>query len=126
LPTVTIEWLDITENALLTNMFFGVKHPLANYAKFYKDPINQRNLIYKENIEKVGVYCWFNNLNSKIYVGSGNPLYNRISDYYQKWYLESKSNLIIVKALKKYAMENFTLFILEYSNHEDLLKCEQK
>lgn len=83
--------------------------------KTYRDPLNQRNLICQENIGKIGVYAWYKNVNNKMYVGSGNPLYVRLCDYYQKWNMESKSNLYIVKALKKYTMENFTLFILEYS-----------
>ena len=94
--------------------------------KIYKDPLNQRNLIYKENKEKIGVYAWYNNINGKIYVGSGDPLYRRISDYYQQWYIESKANLYIVKAISKYNLANYTLFILDYSTKENLLECEQK
>lgn len=29
-----------------------------------------------------GVYAWENKINNKIYVGSGDPLYLRLSDYY--------------------------------------------
>jgi hypothetical protein len=94
--------------------------------KFYKDPLNQRRLIYKDNNSKIGIYAWYNNINGKVYVGSGDPLYTRLSDYYQKWYLESKSNLYIVRALSKYGMVNFSLFILEYSSSGNLLECEQK
>lgn len=94
--------------------------------KFYKDPLNQRRLIYKDNNSKIGIYAWYNNINGKVYVGSGDPLYTRLSDYYQKWYLESKSNLYIVRALSKYGMVNFSLFILEYSSSSNLLECEQK
>lgn len=61
-----------------------------------------------------------------MYVGSGDPLYLRISDYYQSWYLESKSNLYIVRSLNRYSMDNFYLHILEYSNSKNLIMCEQK
>lgn len=94
--------------------------------KIYIDPLNQRNLIRKENNGKIGIYSWVNKINGKFYIGSGNSLYLRISDYYQKWYLKSRTNLYIVKALSKYGMKNFNLVILEYSNSKDLLLCEQK
>ena len=61
-----------------------------------------------------------------MYVGSGDPLYLRISDYYQPWYLESRNNLYIVRSLNKYSMYNFNLHILEYSNSKNVIMCEQK
>ena len=61
-----------------------------------------------------------------MYVGSGDPLYLRISDYYQSWYLKSRNNLYIVRSLNKYSMKNFNLHILEYSDSENLIICEQK
>lgn len=61
-----------------------------------------------------------------MYVGSGNPLYLRISDYYQDWYLAFKSNLYIVRSLNKYSMNSFNLHILEYSDSENIIMCEQK
>lgn len=93
--------------------------------KTYNDPFNQRSLIRTENSGKIGVYSWYNNINGKLYVGSGDPLYLRISDYFQKWYLISRSNLYIVRALSKYGINNFSLFILEYTKEEDLISREQ-
>lgn len=72
------------------------------------------------------MYAWENKINNKIYIGSGDPLYLRLSDYYQHWYLESRNNLYIVRSLNKYSMKSFNLHILEYSNSEDVIKCEQK
>lgn len=51
--------------------------------KLYNHPLNQRDLIREENKDKVGVYAWVNQVNNKIYIGSGDPLYARISDYFQ-------------------------------------------
>jgi group I intron endonuclease len=68
----------------------------------------------------------YNNLNGKFYIGSGSSLYLRISDYFQKWYMESRSNLYIVRALSKDGLGNFTLYILEYTNKDKLIECEQK
>lgn len=63
----------------LLNLF-----PIFKYGvKSYNDPINSRDLIRAENNGKVGVYCWVNKVNGKLYIGSGDPLYLRISDYYQ-------------------------------------------
>jgi group I intron endonuclease len=94
--------------------------------KSYFDPINQREEIRKDNNSKIGVYAWENKINNKVYVGSGNPLYLRLSDYYQDWYLNNRNNLPIVRGLNKYSMLNFNLHILEYSNSYDVISCEQK
>lgn len=51
--------------------------------KTYDDPFNTRALIREDNKDKVGIYCWFNKVNGKFYIGSGDPLYARLSDYYQ-------------------------------------------
>nr|YP_009577876.1 GIY-YIG endonuclease [Cordyceps cicadae]QBG64865.1 GIY-YIG endonuclease [Cordyceps cicadae] len=53
-------------------------------------------------------------------------MYLRLSDYYQNWYLKNKNNLSITRALNKYSMLNFNLHILEYSNSDDVILCEQK
>lgn len=98
---------------------------LKKFIKFYNDPANQRNIIRKDNNGKVGVYAWVNNINNKVYIGSGDPLYTRLSDYYQPWYLISRSNLHIVRALNKYTMANFSLYILEYTNSDNIISCEQ-
>jgi hypothetical protein len=94
--------------------------------KIYTDPLNQRNLIRNDNDGKIGIYCWVNKINSKFYIGSGDSLYLRISDYYQNWYILYRSNVYIVKALSKYGMKNFSLVILEYSDSKNLILCEQK
>jgi hypothetical protein len=51
--------------------------------KVYNEPLNQRSLIRKDNNGLVGVYAWVNRVNHKIYVGSGDPLNVRLSDYFQ-------------------------------------------
>jgi len=83
-------------------------------------------LIREDNKNKVGVYAWVNKVNGKVYIGSGDPLYVRLSDYFQPWYLKARYNLYIVRALSKYSMANFSLAILEYTDSENLLSCEQK
>lgn len=79
-----------------------------------------------DNKGKTGVYAWENKTSKKLYIGSGNPLYTRISDYYQTWYLKEKTNLYIVRSLNKYTMNEFNLHILEYSDSDNVILCEQK
>lgn len=92
----------------------------------HENPLDSRELIRKDNKGKAGVYCWFNNINGKFYIGSGDLLYLRLSDYYQDWYYIARANVYIVRALYKYGIGNFTLVILEYTSLEDLIKCKQK
>lgn len=96
--------------------------------KTYENPATQesRELIRKDNKGKIGVYCWFNNVNGKFYIGSGDPLYVRLSDYYQDWYYLARISTYIVRALSKHGMDNFSLVILEYCTSDDLIYCEQK
>lgn len=130
---LNIRWLDLPSNdtlSLITSEML-IKQSLLlssslNLQKYYNDPINQRTLIRTENSGKLGIYAWENKINGKLYIGSGDPLYLRISDYYQKWYMDSRSNLYIVRALSKHGMTNFSLHILEYTNEENLIACEQK
>nr|YP_009722357.1 hypothetical protein [Morchella importuna]QGN66759.1 hypothetical protein [Morchella importuna] len=72
--------------------------PFSKYKKVYNYPLNQRDLIREENKDKVGVYAWLNKVNNKIYIGSGDPLYKRLSDYYQDWYLSSRPSLLVIRA----------------------------
>jgi len=72
------------------------------------------------------VYAWVNMVNGKFYIGSGDCLYLRLSDYYQNWYLLSRTSLYICRGLAKYGMSSFRLLILEYTNSENVISCEQK
>jgi len=56
----------------------------------YNDPLNQRDLILKDLVTKSGIYCWFNTLNCKFYIGSSVSLLNRVNDYYQDHYYRDK------------------------------------
>ncbi len=107
--------------------FSIITHPIFKYAiKVYKDPVNQRDLIRADNNKKTGIYSWINNINGKFYIGSGNSLYLRLSDYYQKWYLKSRTNLYIVRSISKYKMKNFTLVILKYTDSKNIIFYERE
>lgn len=111
---------------------YGKKHICKFGIKTYDDPLNSRApFLYTRGLlpspkGKVGVYCWFNKVNGKFYIGSGNPLYPRLSDYYQDWYYTSRANLYVVRALSKDSMFNFSLVILEYTTSDQLIACVQK
>lgn len=96
--------------------------------KTYKYPVKSRKFIRKEYKGKAGVYCWFNEVNGKFYIGSCDVLYSRFSDYYQDLKYLSRVSTYFVRALLKYGMINFSLVILEYTTKrsEDLIRCEQK
>jgi group I intron endonuclease len=108
------------------NSSINLKTIYSHGIKIYEDPLNQRNLIRDENNGKIGVYCWINKETGDFYIGSGDPLYVRISDYYQSWYYLSRSNTYIVRAIFKYGIRNFSLMILEYCESDNLIMCEQK
>jgi hypothetical protein len=51
--------------------------------KVYKYPLNEWRMIRSENKGKIGIYARVNIFYIKFYIGSDNPLYLRLSDYYQ-------------------------------------------
>jgi group I intron endonuclease len=59
-----------------------------------------------------GVYLWINKVNGKMYVGSSNNLYSRIS-YYLKG---TKVHGIIGQALLKYGLDEFVLVLFLFPN----------
>lgn len=70
---------------------------------------------------------WHNKISNKDYVGSSLNLYKRISRYFQPGYLNyiTQKDLPIIRALKKYGVENFVLVILDYTEKLTLHKSEQ-
>lgn len=95
-----------------------------NAVKTYENAYDLKNNIYKDNINRSGVYCWFNKLNGKCYVGSGINLTKRLRSYFNMKELQNNPRPIS-DALLKYGILNFTLHILEYCSKEDLLSKEQ-
>ena len=81
--------------------------------------------IRKFTHHKSGIYCWVNNLNGKCYVGKGVDLYLRLSNYYQKAYLErTRNSSLLSKAILKDVIGAFSLIIIEV-NPADLSHAEQ-
>nr|ATX62009.1 hypothetical protein [Tremella fuciformis] len=103
---------------------YSIKIMLAQAIHTFKDPqdLNSIKAVCKG---RSGVYRFINNLNGNTYVGSAIDLYNRLLDYQQQAYLRDKQNLVIVRALNKYGINNFTIVILEFTNYEDVRTAEQ-
>lgn len=72
------------------------------------------------------MYRWVNLISGKTYIGSSANLGRRFTDYYSYNYIiNSKSVMLIHKALLKYSYSGFKLEIIEYCNKDDLLNREQ-
>lgn len=88
--------------------------PHMHYPNMYLN----KNVIYKENKDKCGIYRLTNDLNNKSYVGSSVYLNRRFTYYYCLSCMEKKvnggSSIRIYRALLKYGYPNFSLDILEY------------
>lgn len=52
-----------------------------NVFKKYLNILDQKSKILKENKNKSGIYCWYNNCTDKFYIGSSNNLNRRINFY---------------------------------------------
>jgi group I intron endonuclease len=70
---------------------------------------------------------WRNLINGKCYIGSSVNLYNRLSLYYSKLFMENylkNSKSYIYNALLKHGHENLSLTILEYCDKEKCIERE--
>ena len=92
--------------------------------KEYKNAELQKREILKENKNKIGIYCWINLKNDKIYIGSSINIYTRLLKYYSKNNLISNPSKIHL-ALRKNGFKNFALAIIEYCDLTNLRKKEQ-
>ena len=88
----------------------------------YNNFKESRSLILKQEKDKLGIYCLVNNVNKHTYIGSSIHLANRMKNYLNPAFLKSKQNINmpITKALLKYDTHNFSLWILEYVDINDI------
>jgi group I intron endonuclease len=95
--------------------------------KLVKEYLNSKEfktLIYKENSKCSGIYLWLNNKNGKYYIGSAKDFRNRLVRYYSPKELAITNNLIH-RVIIKHKHENFSLYILEYYDLDNLITREQ-
>ena len=93
---------------------------------FFNQPFEERAEIMRITKGEGGVYCWLNKMNNKRYVGSTINLPRRLSDYYS-FSPQYKGESMILAALQKYGLINFTLMviIIPESNKDSVIALEQ-
>lgn len=84
------------------------------FVLFFDDVLNNKKNIYRELKNKSGVYIFINNITNDLYVGSSINLSKRMVSYYYYTNSDKLSKSIIIRAMKKYGLENFSLGIKEF------------
>ena len=98
------------------------------FAIFFYNIKEEKKDIYKELRNKSGVYMLINNITKKIYIGSSLNLTKRMVSYYYYTNSDKLSKSVIIRAMKKHRLENFSLGILEFCKKDSkvCLNLEQK
>lgn len=98
------------------------------FVLFFKNVKQDKKNIYRELRKKSGVYVFINNINNQLYIGSSINLTKIMVSYYYYTNSDKLSKSVIIRAMKKYNLENFSLGILEFCKQEPkiCLNLEQK
>lgn len=75
---------------------------------------NYKEYKYSELQEFKGIYCLFNTINSKVYIGQSSRIRYRINQHFK-----STDDLPIHRAIRKYGIINFKIFVLEIFEEEN-------
>jgi len=94
----------------------------------FKNFKNDKKDIYKELRKKAGIYLFINNITNDLYVGSSINLTKRMVSYYYNVNSDKYTKIVVIKAIKKYGAENFSLGILEFCEKDPniCIDLEQK
>lgn len=65
--------------------------------------------------KKAGIYCFFNKISNKRYIGSAKNLYLRLTEHLSA----KKTNNALQLAFVKYGLENFSFIVYEYCHYKD-------
>lgn len=84
--------------------------PVKTYCDLHQ--LNTQLQILKENKFKSGIYCIYNNLNNKFYIGSA--ITNRINMRFRNHCIHGTGSSLLKKAIDKYGLSNFSFYIIEY------------
>lgn len=76
-------------------------------------------------VKKSGIYCIFNRVNKKMYIGSAVNLKRRKTVHFCTLKSNSHFNGYLQNAYNKYSKENFLFVILEYVEPSNLINREQ-
>ena len=85
-----------------------------NFVVFFENVKESKGDIYRELRNKSGVYIFINNITEELYVGSSLNLTSRMVNYYYYYNSDKPSKTVIIRAMKKYGLENFSLGIKEF------------
>jgi group I intron endonuclease len=99
-----------------------------NFVIYFKNLKENKRKIYKELRNKSGVYLFINDVTKDLYVGSSLNLSKRMGSHFYYANSDKVGKTILIRAMKKYGLENFSLGILEFCK-KDVIVCvnlEQK
>jgi group I intron endonuclease len=78
----------------------------------------------KEHLGKSGIYCIWNNVNNKVYIGKAKCIYTRMNDHITRLNTRNKDeNPHLVNAWHKYGKDQFTYSVVEYCSID---KCSER
>lgn len=94
----------------------------------YVGRLTDREALRNATLKVSGVYIIFYIVTGKYYIGSSINLYTRILDYTQPYYQSVRRNHPIVRAFRKYGIDNFIIIILTIteSDPKTILEDENK
>lgn len=71
--------------------------------------------------KNAGIYCWFNCLNCKVYIGSSKNIWKRFLTYKNAFFYRKtqRVNVKLRNSVEKYGVNNFKFFVLEIFNGDD-------
>lgn len=109
----------------------GSSHTPSNpeeFVQFFFNVKDSKKDIYQKLRKKAGVYVFINNKTNQLYVGSSINLTKRMVSYYYYYNSDKSSKLVIIRAMKKYGLDNFSLGIKEFCDNDPklCLDLEQK
>jgi group I intron endonuclease len=116
--------IGVDQKKYFSNNSFNLNY---NVKFIYYNLLINKSKIYKDIKNKAEVYCLVNNINGNTYIGSSINLYKRIVEYYSRTCSTKLTNSIIIKALKKYGLNNFSLIIFDFCEpiYSECRKLEQ-
>jgi len=99
-----------------------------DFIHFFHNVKESKKDIYKKLRKKAGIYVFINNKTNQLYVGSSVNLTKIMVSYYYYYNSDKPSQLVIIRTMKKYRLDNFSLGIKEFcdNNPKICLDLEQK
>ena len=88
--------------------------PNDHFFLFFKNVKESKKDIYKELRKKAGVYLFKNNITKDLYIGSSLNLTKRMASHFYNANSDWVTNIVIIRDMRKYKLDNFSLGILEF------------